>query len=95
MTEQYLVGEASLLLAHLQTATPDAARAREVALLRHEVEETPPARLGAVVARALRMADDLCWESLDQGDVQVFSRQCACSADLRDFCICAQLITDG
>jgi hypothetical protein len=95
MTEQYLVGEASLLLARLQEATTDVARAREVAVLRHEAEETVPTRLGAVVARALRMADDLCWESLEQGDAHGFSRQCACCADLREFCICAQLLTDG
>jgi hypothetical protein len=94
MTEQYLVGETSLLLARLQEAASGCAGAREVALLRQEAEETMPARLPDVVARALRMADDLGWESLERGDAWAFGRQCACASDLREFCICAQLITD-
>ncbi|MBC3843302.1 hypothetical protein GXW82_33085 [Streptacidiphilus sp. 4-A2] len=89
------MGETSVLLAQLQAAATDDVRAHEVALLRREAEDTPPAALGTVAARALRVADTLCRDSLDRGDAQAFSRQCACAADLLQFCTCAQLIHEG
>jgi hypothetical protein len=94
MTQEYLVGETSVLLARLQDVAP-AARAREVAALRREAEETPPWRLAAIAVRALRMADAWCWESLDCGDAAAFDCQCARGAELREFCVCARLIRDG
>ncbi|MEY9956666.1 hypothetical protein [Streptacidiphilus sp. MAP5-52] len=94
MTQEYLVGETSMLLALLESAAPDAVCAAEVERLRCEAEQTPPAGLSQVAARALRLADRLCWESLDRGDVEAFGRQCACETALRDFCVVAQLFSD-
>lgn len=94
VTQQYLIGETCLLLARMQEAAPDTG-ARELALLRHEAEESAPWALAGVAARALRIADGLCWQCLERGDLEAFSRQCACAAELRAFCVCAQLIPDG
>ncbi|WP_405927355.1 hypothetical protein [Streptomyces sp. NBC_00035] len=41
--------------------------------------------------RALELTDELCRGSLRRGDVLAFARLCACGADLREFCVCAQL----
>lgn len=95
MTQEYLVGETSMLLARLESVVSDAAGAAEVERLRREAERTPPAGLSVVMVRALRLTDALCWESLDRGDGEAFGLQCACGAALRDFCVCAQLISDA
>jgi hypothetical protein len=41
----------------------------------------------------MALADELCWDSLDRGDVAAFARQCACGAELREFCVC--VLPDG
>jgi hypothetical protein len=88
MTQQYLAGELSLLLARLQAATNQSS-ARAVARLRREAETWPLAALASVAVRALALADGLCWDSLDRGDTAAFTRQAAICAQLRDFGICA------
>jgi hypothetical protein len=95
MTQQYLIGETSVLLAQLQGAATDQAHMREAARLRREAEATPPPALGPVLVRAMALTDELCWDSLDRGDVAAFARQCACGAELREFCVCARLLADG
>jgi hypothetical protein len=45
--------------------------------------------------RALALADDLCWESLSQGDTAAFARQSRASAVLRQFGACARLLPEG
>jgi hypothetical protein len=94
MTQQYLVGETSVLLAQLEASGTDAVTVRELARLRREAEAGPVNRLGAVARRALELTDDLCRESLRRGDVPAFVHQCACGADLREFCVCARLLAD-
>ncbi|MEV0375716.1 hypothetical protein AB0I10_39250 [Streptomyces sp. NPDC050636] len=94
MTQQYLVGEASVLLAQLESSGTDPVVARELARLRHEAETGPVSRLGSVALRALELTDELCRDSLRRGDVPAFLRQCVCGADLREFCVCARLLTD-
>ncbi|WP_089107188.1 hypothetical protein [Streptomyces hyaluromycini] len=91
LTQQYLVGEASVLLAELQAAGTDTVATREIACLRREAEMGPVSRLGCVARRALELTDELCRDSLRRGDVLTFVRQCACGAELREFCLCAQL----
>jgi hypothetical protein len=95
MTEQYLIGELSLLLARLQAAAGSQASARDAVRLRGEAETCPLAALGSVVLRALRLADDLCWDSLARGDIRAFTCQAEASADLRRFGVCARLLADG
>jgi hypothetical protein len=88
MTQQYLAGELSLLLARLQAATNQPS-ARAVARLRREAETWPLVALASVVVRALALTDTLCWDSLQRGDAAAFTRQAALCAELRDFGICA------
>ncbi|GAA3784675.1 hypothetical protein GCM10022403_019190 [Streptomyces coacervatus] len=94
LTQQYLVGETSVLLAQLQASGADPGVVRELARLRREAETGPVSRLGVVALRALELTDELCRESLRRGDVPAFVRQCACGADLREFCVCARLLAD-
>jgi hypothetical protein len=95
MTQQYIAGELSLLLARLQAVASDQTSARGVARLRREAETWPLAALTSVVVRALELADGLCWHSLKQGDTAVFSRQAAICAELRQFGVCANLLEEG
>ncbi|UIX34223.1 hypothetical protein [Streptomyces sp. GQFP] len=94
MTQRYLVGETSVLLAQLQASGADPVVAGELARLRREAESGPASRLSAVALRALELTDELCRDSLRRGDVRAFVHQCACGAELRDFCVCARLLAD-
>ena len=91
MTQQYLIGELSVRLEHLQ-AVADSDAASDVACLRHEVETGPVTGLAQCAATAIALADTLCWHSLASGDVLAFTRQAEASADLRFFGMCAHLI---
>lgn len=94
MTQQYITGELSLRLAQLQAAATDPERARELGRLRYEAETTPLTALGAVVVRALGLADRLCWDSLGRGDALAFGRQASLCGDLWEFGVCARLLED-
>ena len=94
MTQQYLAGEMSLLLARLQAVATHQASARDVTRLRHETECGPLTALGSVAIRALALTDTLCWESLCRGDTTAFARQAMVCAELREFGVCAGLIED-
>jgi hypothetical protein len=80
MTQQYLVGELSLILGELQTVAANEAAVLEVASLRREAETRPLPALASVAARALQLTDDWCWDSLAQGDAAALDRQ---GSDLR------------
>jgi hypothetical protein len=95
MTQQYLAGELSLLLARLQAVATDQASVRNVAHLRREAETMPPTALSSVVLRALALTDDLCWDSLERGDTTAFTRQAAICAELCEFGVCAGLLDEG
>jgi hypothetical protein len=93
MTQQYLIGELSVRLEQLQaTAAND--MAQDVAQLRHQVETGPLSRLASAAARAVALADGMCWHSLSSGDMTAFISQARISADLRLFGVCAQLLAD-
>jgi hypothetical protein len=94
MTQQYIVGELSILLAQLQAVAADEGAARDVAGLRREAETRPLAALPRVVVRALALDDGLCWDSLARGDTTAFTRQARVGADLREFSVCAGLLAD-
>ncbi|MEV5536839.1 hypothetical protein AB0L13_08240 [Saccharopolyspora shandongensis] len=91
MTQEYLVGELSLQLAQLEAAADPTAVGR-VARLRREVEATLPSALGPAVARAIRLADELCWDSVHRGDVSAFDGHAAWAAELHEFAACAGLL---
>ena len=93
MTQEYLIGELSVRLGQLQAAARRAA-AGDVADLRHQVETRSASWLAAEITEALALADQLCRDSLSDGDTAAFSRQAAIGADLRLFGACARLIDD-
>lgn len=94
MTQQYLVGELSLILGELQAVATNEAAVREVARLRQEAETTPPAALAPVVKRAVDLTNRVCWDTLKSGDVATFVREVAICAELRKLGVCAGLLED-
>jgi hypothetical protein len=94
MTQQYLAGELSVLLARLQAVTADEVSACEVARLRRAAETGPLCALTGLELRALELADALCWASLARGDPAAFDRQAVVGAELREFGVCAGLLPD-
>ncbi len=95
MTHQYVAGELSILLAHLQAVTTTEAAARDAWSLRHAAETEPIRVLGSVTVRALALAEDLCWESLNHGDLAAFTRQARVCAELHEFGVCAGLLEEA
>jgi hypothetical protein len=95
MTQQYLAGELSLLLAQLQAVASETIWSRHLARLRHEAETMPLMTLPSVAVRALALADRMCWDSLTRGDAAAFIGQAAISAELWQFVVCADLLSEG
>lgn len=95
MTHQYVVGELSLLLAQLRAAATNEVSARAVTLLRREAETLPPSALVSVAARAVALADRMCWASILRGDAAAFDRQATACAMLYEFGVCAGLLEDA
>jgi hypothetical protein len=94
MTQQYLAGALSQILGEVQDVAATEAYARQAWALRHEAETEPVTALPSVAARALALADRLCWESLTRGDAAAFTRQAAVCAELHEFGVCAHLLSD-
>ncbi len=90
MTQQYIVGEFSALLAGLQSM-PDEWLSRVVGDLRREVEVAPLAKLPQLAREATNLMEMLCWVALEQGDVSGFCRYAETAGALRDFTISASL----
>lgn len=95
MTQQYLSGELSALLAELQAAVSGATCAEEVLRLRELAETVPSVALASVVTRALEVTDAACWESLTCEDTTSFVRQAVIGAQLLEFGICSRLVADA
>jgi hypothetical protein len=79
-------------LEQLQATTGRAAP--DVARLRTEVETGPLTGLAAATARAMALADDLCWDSLSRGDAAAFAAQATILAELCQFDIGVRLLGD-
>ena len=95
MTQQYLIGELSLLLAQLQAVATNRSCAHDVACLRHEAETGPLARLTPIAVRALELTERQCWDSLSEGDTAAFASQAAVSAQLHEFGVSAGLLGEA
>lgn len=95
MTQQYVVGELSLLLAQLRAVATNEVSVREIAGLRREAETLRPAGLVSVAVRAISLADRMCWDSIANGDTAAFARQAAAAATLHEFGVCAGLLGDS
>ena len=94
MTQQYLLGEVSLILGELQAVATNDAAVRAAAFLRHEAEATPPGALAPMVARAVELTDRMCWDALNRGQTVAFFREAAICAELWEFGICAGLLQE-
>lgn len=95
MTQQYLNGQLSVLLAQLESVARDEPVLPEVVRLRREAEVSQPAALVGVLGRALAVTDELCWRSLSRGDVATFGPEAAIGADMREFGLCAGLLEEA
>ena len=77
MTQQYIVGQFSVLLEDVQPPAGEwLAAVRE---LRSEVESCPLSMLPRLAQEAIGLTDLICWGALEQGDLDSF-RGCARSA---------------
>jgi hypothetical protein len=92
MTDQYLAGELSLLLARVPMVATDQASSEAAVRLRHLAETVPIADLGGIVVRGVALTNSLCWESLERGDAAAFARQAELGAELREFGASARLL---
>jgi hypothetical protein len=95
MTQQYVAGELSLLLAQLRAVATNPVSARGVAGLRREAETLPPTALASVAVRAMALGDRMCWDSIACGDTAAFDHQAAACATLHEFGVCAGLLEDA
>lgn len=92
MTQQYLVGQLSLLLEDLHP--PPGEWLTAVGKLRREVECAPVSVLPRLAREALGLTDLICWSALELGDVSGF---CGCSKSataLREFAESARFLPD-
>ena len=94
MTQQYVAGELSLLLAHLRAVATDVDSARDIDRIRREAETMPLPALVSVAVRAIALADGMCWDAIGRGDPASFARQAEVSARLYEFGVCAGLLRD-
>lgn len=92
MTRQYLIGELTVRLERLQATTGQAVP--ELARLRAQVETGPVTGLASATARAMALADELCWDSLSRGDAAAFAAQATILAELRQLDISVRPLGD-
>jgi hypothetical protein len=92
MTQQYVVGELSLLLAELQSVAGDADISARIAQLRRDAERRTPWGLADIETRALAMADCMCWCSLSAGNLVSFERQAAIGSQMLELGVSAGLL---
>jgi len=92
MTQQYLVGQFSLLLGELERVAAD--WQPTVHELRRNAEHSPIALLPEFADEALSLIDDMCWASLLQGDAPRFDGCGALAAELSEFIDSACLIPE-
>jgi hypothetical protein len=90
MTQQYIVGQFSVLLAEMEPV-PDEWRA-PVRELRRKVETSPLPMLPRLAGEAMALIDRLCWVALEEGDEASFRRSAETGASLRDFTANAGLV---
>jgi hypothetical protein len=91
MTQQYIVGELSVLIEGL---SPDDSSALAVAVrdVQHRLERAALSDLVPLVREAVELADSVCWRSLEVGDADGFSREATRAACLCEFAACAGLL---
>ena len=91
MTQQYLIGQFSVLLEELQPSPSDGL-AGAVQELRREVECASLAMLPKLASEAIGLTDMICWAALERGDAADFSRCGKAAVALGDFTDSAGLL---
>jgi hypothetical protein len=91
VTQQYLIGQFSVLLEDLQPP-PGERLAAAVYDLRREVESSPPAMLGSLAREAMSLTDAICWAALERGDSRGFCRYAVRAFALGEFTDAAGLL---
>ena len=91
MTQQYIAGEFSALLAGLQPVDVGL-MGQAVNHLRHEIEFGPLPMLPQLAREALALTDMTCWVSLEHGDLSGFRRCADTAVALREFAASANLL---
>jgi hypothetical protein len=94
VTQHYLCGELASRLARLECAAGGQVSCCAVHQLRRDAECSPPFALRVVARRALVLADVLCWDALQRGDISTFADEAAIAADLHEFATCARLLEE-
>jgi len=91
LTQQYIVGELSSLLAEFESARDGFLR-DAVGSLRHEVESSSLSILPQLAQEALDLTDLICRSALEQRDADAFCRSLAAASALGDFGVAAGLL---
>lgn len=91
MTQQYIAGEFSSLLAELRPA-PSESLLNALDDLRRAVEMGPLTRLPRLAHRAMTLTDVFCWAALEAGDPVSFRRYADGAALLEEFTVNANLL---
>jgi hypothetical protein len=91
VTQQYIIGEFSALLAGLEP-TAEERLGEVIGNLRREVEVSPLPLLPHLARQALSITDKVCWLALDQGDVRSFCGYAERASALREFAVTANLL---
>ena len=94
VTQQYLIGELSLLLSNVAAVATTDANVEEALRLRRRAETSAPEDLTPVAASALCLTDVLCVTSLSRGDTTAFTAQVDVSRRLYEFGVCSGLFDD-
>jgi hypothetical protein len=83
VTQQYLIGQLSVLLEELQPP-PGGQLAESVRHLRHEVESSAIGMLPKLAHEAIDLTDVICWSAIERGDANGFSRSATIAAELSE-----------
>ena len=92
MTQQYIVGQFSVLLEDLQP--PSGEWFAAVGRLRREVESCSLSMLPRLAQEAIGLTDLICWSALERGDVGGFCGCARSAAALGEFIDNARLLQD-
>jgi hypothetical protein len=91
MTQQYLIGQFSVLLEDLQPSSGDCLAAA-VHDLREEVEHSSVPMLPTLAREAMALSDRLCWGALERGEASNFCRCVQAAVALGEFTDAAGLV---
>jgi hypothetical protein len=92
MTQQYLIGQFSVLLEDLQPSTGDSFAAA-VHDLRKEVERSSVPMLPTLACEAMVLSDRICWGALERLDASGFCRYVKAAVALGEFTDAAGLVS--